>query len=115
VGRAQPGPQPNACATPPCAPTPALQQGGDLEKSRAAYERAAQSQDKLGSGWHAAKHLETAAQLSRDLLQWGAAADFARQAAAAYAQAGRPTAGEGAGLGGARLRGMHPGRRTGLR
>ncbi|KIY98118.1 Gamma-soluble NSF attachment protein [Monoraphidium neglectum] len=71
----------------------AFKQSGELEKSRAAYERAAMSQDKIGSTWHAAKHLESASQISRDLGEWGSVADFARQAAGYFAQAGRPTAG----------------------
>jgi hypothetical protein len=90
---------------PPCIP----QQSGELEKSRAAYERAAMSQDKIGSTWHAAKHLESASQISRDLGEWGSVADFARQAAGYFAQAGRPTAGA-RGRGGRRRRG----RRTGV-
>lgn len=72
-----------------------LQQAGSLEQARGAYERAAQSQERIGSGWHAAKHLETAAQLSRDLGEWPAVAEFARQAGQQYAQAGRPLAGAG--------------------
>lgn len=71
----------------------AYKQCGQLEKSRAAYERAAMSQDKLGSTWHAAKHLESASQISRDLGDWKQVADFTRQAANSFAQAGRPTAG----------------------
>ncbi|GBF87878.1 gamma-soluble NSF attachment protein [Raphidocelis subcapitata] len=71
----------------------AYKQAGDLEKSRAAYERAAMSQEKIGSTWHAAKHLETASQISKDLGDWAQVAEFARQAASAFAQAGRPTAG----------------------
>lgn len=70
-----------------------LQQAGELDKSRGAYERAAMAQDRLGSGWHAGKLLEAAAAASKDLGDWPKAADFARQAGAAYAQAGRPTAG----------------------
>lgn len=68
-------------------------QAGDLEKSRAAYERAAMSQEKIGSTWHAAKHLEVASQISKDLGDWPQVAEYARQAANAFAQSGRPTAG----------------------
>lgn len=51
------------------------------------------SQDKIGSTWHAAKHLESASQISRDLADWSQVANFTRQAAEYFAQAGRPTAG----------------------
>jgi len=71
----------------------ALQQAGQLEKARAAYEQAAQSQEKIGSSWHAAKHLETCSTISRDLGQLDRVADFSRQAGALYAQAGRMAAG----------------------
>lgn len=74
------------------------QQAGELEKSRAAYERAAMSQDKIGSTWHAAKHLETASQISKDLGDWGQVAEYTRQAANSFGQAGRPQAGEMGGL-----------------
>eukprot|EP00879_Flechtneria_rotunda_P005030 GHRR01005306.1.p1 GENE.GHRR01005306.1~~GHRR01005306.1.p1 ORF type:complete len:315 (+),score=87.96 GHRR01005306.1:217-1161(+) len=67
-------------------------QVGQLEKSRAAYEQAAQSQEKIGSVWHAAKHLETCGQISKDLGQLDKMADFIRQAGSFFAQAGRLSA-----------------------
>lgn len=70
-----------------------LQQVGQLEKSRAAYERAAQSQERIGSVWHAAKHLETCGAISKDLNQYDRMADFYRQAGNYFAQAGRVSAG----------------------
>eukprot|EP00879_Flechtneria_rotunda_P010828 GHRR01011317.1.p1 GENE.GHRR01011317.1~~GHRR01011317.1.p1 ORF type:complete len:180 (+),score=44.44 GHRR01011317.1:217-756(+) len=70
-----------------------VQQVGQLEKSRAAYEQAAQSQEKIGSVWHAAKHLETCGQISKDLGQLDKMADFIRQAGSFFAQAGRLSAG----------------------
>lgn len=70
-----------------------LQQAGQLEKARAAYEQAAQSQEKIGSPWHAAKHLETCSNISKDLGQLDKVADFSRQAGALYASAGRMAAG----------------------
>jgi len=51
------------------------------------------SQDRLGSTWHAAKHLEAASQISRDLGEWPQVAEYARQAGGFFAQAGRPGAG----------------------
>lgn len=71
------------------------QQAGQAEKARSAYEQAAQSQEKLGSAWHAAKHLETCSTISKDLGQMDRVTDYCRQASAQYAQAGRMTAGEG--------------------
>lgn len=80
---------------PPSHLAPALctQQAGQLEKARAAYEQAAQSQEKIGSAWHAAKHLETCSAVSKDLGQLDRVADFSRQAGSLYAQAGRMAAG----------------------
>jgi hypothetical protein len=69
------------------------QQAGQLEKARGAYEQAAQSQEKIGSPWHAAKHLETCSTISKDLGQLERVADFSRQAGSLYAQAGRMAAG----------------------
>jgi hypothetical protein len=66
---------------------------GQLEKARAAYERAAQSQEKIGSVWHAAKHLEICGAISKDLGQHEQMADFYRQAGSYFAQAGRISAG----------------------
>ncbi|KAG2489134.1 hypothetical protein HYH03_012360 [Edaphochlamys debaryana] len=40
-------------------------QSGNLDKATEAYERAAQAQEKLKSPWHAAKHYEALAELSR--------------------------------------------------
>lgn len=70
------------------------QQVGQLEKARAAYERAAQSQEKIGSVWHTAKHLETCGAISKDLGQYEQMAEFYRQAGSYFAQAGRISAGE---------------------
>jgi hypothetical protein len=70
-----------------------LQQCGHLEKSRAAYERAAQAQEKIGSIFHAGKHLETCGVISKELGQLDRMADFFRQAGASFATAGRMTAG----------------------
>lgn len=70
-----------------------LQQAGQLEKSRTAYEKAAASQEKIGSVWHAAKHLETCANISKDLNQLDKFAEFVRQSAHYFAEAGRVSAG----------------------
>jgi tetratricopeptide (TPR) repeat protein len=69
------------------------QQAGQLEKAQKAYEQAAQSQEKIGSPWHAAKHLETCAAISKDLGQLDRVADYSRQAGSLYALAGRMAAG----------------------
>ncbi|KAF6259209.1 gamma-soluble NSF attachment protein-like protein [Scenedesmus sp. NREL 46B-D3] len=67
-------------------------QVGQLEKARAAYERAAQSQENIGSVWHAAKHLEICGAISKDLGQHEQVAEFYRQAGSYFAQAGRISA-----------------------
>ena len=77
------------CAPPPRTlaslfPPNNQQQSGQLEKSRSAYEKAAQSQEKIGSAWHAAKHLEACGALSRELAELPQVADFSRQAAQLY-------------------------------
>lgn len=50
-------------------PTPS-QQAGQLGKSIEALEKASHAQEKMGSAWHAAKHMETCSQLSKDLGAW---------------------------------------------
>jgi hypothetical protein len=58
-----------------------------------AYEKAAQSQEKIGSIFHAAKHLETCANISKELSQHDKMADFIRQSANYFSTAGRISAG----------------------
>ncbi len=64
-----------------------------MDKARAAYEKASQSQEKLNSPWHAARHLETCGTLSKDMEQWPAVAEHFRGAANLYAEAGRASTG----------------------
>lgn len=47
-----------------------LQQAGDAARAKECYERAATGQERLKSGWHAAKCLERAGELAGQLNQW---------------------------------------------
>lgn len=83
------------CCCPPfwpvCGPA---QQIGQLEKSIEAYEKAAQAQEKLGSPWHAAKHMETCGTISKELGAWPKVTEFYRAASELYVEAGRTAEGE---------------------
>lgn len=46
--------------------------------------------DKLTRPWDAAKHMESAAALAKDLSNWKEVADFYRKAAELYMECGRP-------------------------
>jgi hypothetical protein len=47
-----------------------VQQTGNLDRSIEAFEKASHAQEKLGSLWHAAKHMETCGTLSKDVGAW---------------------------------------------
>ena len=70
-----------------------LQQAGQLKRAVEAYERAAQAQQKVGSPWHAAKHLEICADLSKQLANWEDVAKFYRFSADLYKEGGKSTTG----------------------
>jgi hypothetical protein len=74
-----------------CALVP--QQAGAMEKALHAYERAATAQEKQGSQWHAAKHMETAGEICKQLQQWQQLGDFYQRAAQLYQDAGRASTG----------------------
>jgi tetratricopeptide (TPR) repeat protein len=63
---------------------------GKPREAIVAYEKAAEANVRgNGTAWHAGKHLEAAAQLSKNIQDWPASAEFARQAASHYVDAGK--------------------------
>ncbi|KAJ0016602.1 hypothetical protein Pint_11412 [Pistacia integerrima] len=62
----------------------------DYEKAKIAFEKASKGQEMLSSPWDAAKHMESAAVLAKDLGNWTEVADFYRKASELYTECGRP-------------------------
>ncbi|KAL1326214.1 hypothetical protein HN51_036255 [Arachis hypogaea] len=62
----------------------------DYEKAKTAYEKASKGQEMLSSPWDAAKHMESAAALAKELSNWREVADFYRRASELYIECGRP-------------------------
>ncbi|XP_031262391.1 gamma-soluble NSF attachment protein [Pistacia vera] len=62
----------------------------DYEKANIAFEKASKGQEMLSSPWDAAKHMESAAVLAKDLGNWTEVADFYRKASELYTECGRP-------------------------
>lgn len=62
ASHSSPLPRPRSLALP--------QQGGDAARAKECYERAATGQERLKSGWHAAKCLEKAGELAGQLNRW---------------------------------------------
>ncbi|XP_052732270.1 gamma-soluble NSF attachment protein isoform X2 [Vigna angularis] len=60
------------------------------EKAKIAYEKASKGQEMLSSPWDAAKHMESAAALGKDLSNWQEVGDFYRKASELYMECGRP-------------------------
>ncbi|KAF7803935.1 gamma-soluble NSF attachment protein [Senna tora] len=61
----------------------------DYERAKAAYEMASKGQEMLSSPWDAAKHIESAAALAKDLSNWREVGDFYRRASELYIECGR--------------------------
>ncbi|XP_052202659.1 gamma-soluble NSF attachment protein [Diospyros lotus] len=59
------------------------------EKAKVAFEKASQGQEMLSSPWDAAKHMESAAALAKELGNWNEVADFYRKASELYKECGR--------------------------
>ncbi|KAK1369154.1 Gamma-soluble NSF attachment protein [Heracleum sosnowskyi] len=59
------------------------------EKAKVAFEKASKGQEMLSSPWDAAKHMESAAALAKELGNWREVADFYRQACVLYNECGR--------------------------
>ncbi|XVE91055.1 hypothetical protein DITRI_Ditri20bG0125500 [Diplodiscus trichospermus] len=61
----------------------------DYEKAKLAFEKASTGQEMLSSPWDAAKHMESAAALAKELLNWTEVIDFYRRASELYMQCDR--------------------------
>ncbi|PQQ00167.1 gamma-soluble NSF attachment protein [Prunus yedoensis var. nudiflora] len=61
----------------------------DYEKAKEALEKASKGQELISSPWDAAKHMESAAALAKELGKWNEVADFYRRASELYIVCGR--------------------------
>ncbi|KAK4399486.1 Gamma-soluble NSF attachment protein [Sesamum angolense] len=59
------------------------------EKAKDAFEKASKGQEMLSSPWDAAKHMESAAALAKEVGNWNEVSDFYRRASELYIQCGR--------------------------
>ncbi|XP_071922129.1 gamma-soluble NSF attachment protein-like [Coffea arabica] len=59
------------------------------EKAKEAFEKASKGQEMLSSPWDAAKHMESAATVAKELGNWREVADFYRRASELYIECGR--------------------------
>ncbi|TKW06612.1 hypothetical protein SEVIR_7G251200v4 [Setaria viridis] len=62
----------------------------DNEKAKDAFEKASKGQEMISSPWDAAKHMESAAALAKELGRWNEVSDFYRRASELYRECGRP-------------------------
>ncbi|KAJ8758812.1 hypothetical protein K2173_000533 [Erythroxylum novogranatense] len=62
----------------------------NYEKAKAAFEKASKGQEMLSSPWDAAKHMESAAGLAKELGNWNEVADLYRKASELYMECDRP-------------------------
>lgn len=88
--------------TPPHPLRPLLQQTGNLACAKECYERAATGQERQKSGWHAAKALEKAGEVAKELGLWDDVEAHYTRAAELFAEEGRPQAAAEAAARGAR-------------
>ncbi|PKH47905.1 hypothetical protein CRG98_050406 [Punica granatum] len=61
----------------------------NYEQAKIAFEKASKGQEMLSSPWDAAKHMESAAALAKELGNWKEVADFYRRASELYNECGR--------------------------
>ncbi|KAK6118288.1 hypothetical protein DH2020_047961 [Rehmannia glutinosa] len=61
----------------------------NYEKAKDGFEKASKGQEMLSSPWDAAKHMESAAALAKELGKWTEVADFYRRASELYTECGR--------------------------
>ncbi|XP_038974185.1 gamma-soluble NSF attachment protein-like isoform X2 [Phoenix dactylifera] len=61
----------------------------DNEKAKAAFEKASKGQEIISSPWDAAKHMESAAALAKELGHWNEVSDHYRRASELYIECGR--------------------------
>ncbi|PHT89865.1 Gamma-soluble NSF attachment protein [Capsicum annuum] len=59
------------------------------EKAKEAFEKASKGQEMLSSPWDAAKHMESAATMTKELGNWKEVADLYRRASELYNECGR--------------------------
>ncbi|XP_065848017.1 gamma-soluble NSF attachment protein isoform X2 [Euphorbia lathyris] len=59
------------------------------DKAKEAFEKASKGQEMLSSPWDAAKHMEFAAGLAKELANWNEVADLYRRASELYIECGR--------------------------
>lgn len=59
------------------------------EKAKEAFEKASKGQEMQSSPWDAAKHMESAGALAKELSNWTEVADFYKRAAELYTECGR--------------------------
>ncbi|KAK4440292.1 Gamma-soluble NSF attachment protein [Sesamum alatum] len=59
------------------------------DKAKEAFEKASKGQEMLSSPWDAAKHMESAAALAKEVGNWNEVSDFYRRASELYIQCGR--------------------------
>ncbi|GBG77743.1 hypothetical protein CBR_g24190 [Chara braunii] len=64
--------------------------GKHYEKAMEAFEKAATGQERLGSPFSAAKHMESAGMMAKEAHQWTSAAASYSRACELYLEAGRP-------------------------
>jgi tetratricopeptide (TPR) repeat protein len=62
----------------------------NYEKAKEAFEKASKGQEMLSSPWDAAKDMESAASLAKDLKNWNEVTDLYRRASELYIECGRP-------------------------
>ncbi|CAM0902846.1 unnamed protein product [Alopecurus aequalis] len=62
----------------------------DNEKAKDAFEKASKGQEMISSPWDAAKHMESAGALAKELGLWNEVSDFYRRASEFYRECGRP-------------------------
>ncbi|XP_073226288.1 gamma-soluble NSF attachment protein-like isoform X2 [Cicer arietinum] len=61
----------------------------DYDRAKAAYEKASKGQEMLSSPWDAAKNMESAAAMSKELRNWRDVGDLYRMASELYIECGR--------------------------
>ncbi|KAK7318708.1 hypothetical protein RJT34_03414 [Clitoria ternatea] len=61
----------------------------DYERAKAAFEKASKGHEMQSSPWDAAKYMESAAAMSKELRNWREVCDFYRRASELYIECGR--------------------------
>ncbi|KAH7654409.1 NSF attachment protein [Dioscorea alata] len=61
----------------------------DYEKAKEAFEKASKGQEMISSPWDAAKHMESAGALAKEIGRWNEVIDLYRKASELYIECGR--------------------------